>query len=41
MKDGQPTDLAALGLGGMDRGGPDEHSVQITDGARIPMGAPA
>ncbi|GAA4831637.1 nitrite reductase large subunit NirB [Actinomycetospora corticicola] len=31
MKDGQPTDLAALGLGG----------VPITDGARIPMGAPA
>ncbi|WP_433801944.1 nitrite reductase large subunit NirB [Actinomycetospora sp. CA-084318] len=31
MKEGQPTDLAALGLGG----------VPITDGARIPMGAPA
>ena len=31
MKDGEPTDLAALGTGG----------VPITDGARIPMGAPA
>lgn len=31
MKEGQPTDLAALGLGG----------VPLTDGARIPMGAPA